>query len=64
MKKTMKTVSDKVIEDLNSMDNTELKQMIIIAYKDYCDLFEKHVALWIASILSIILNIVLIILYT
>lgn len=61
MKKTMKTVSDKVIEDLNSMDNTELKQMIIIAYKDYCDLFEKHVALLIALVLSVIFNIVLLI---
>lgn len=61
MKKTMNTVSDKVIEDLNSMDNTELKQMIIIAYKDYCDLFEKHVALLIALVLSVIFNIVLLI---
>lgn len=64
MKKIMKTVSDKAMEILNSIDDKDLKEMIINSSKDYCDLFEKHVAVWIVSILSIILNIVLIILYT
>ena len=57
----MKTVSDKAMEILNSIDDKDLKEMIINSSKDYCDLFEKHIALLIALVLSVIFNIVLLI---
>lgn len=49
------------MEILNSIDDKDLKEMIINSSKDYCDLFEKHIALCIALVLSVIINIVLLI---